>query len=184
MRYILAAALWAGLTAGAAQAAMLDLTYTVEAEVTDYFYNDAYAGTPYSNPYPGPEIGESVFFDFHIAVDTEVERYSKPLGSQYSYVSYSDFDIDTGSISYTIMPNDEEVSEFVLSADGRGTVFESLLYHDGGQTFANIDYDVLSWSVEGLPEIAPVPLPASLPLLGVGIAAIGFAKRRKAKRSA
>lgn len=33
-------------------------------------------------------------------------------------------------------------------------------------------------------EIAPVPLPASLPLLGVGIASIGFAKRRKIRRSA
>ena len=104
---------------------------------------------------------------------------SMSLGPTYSFISYQDFDPNTGAINYSTMPNDDELTEISLTADGTGSIFDVRHFNNSALVFAQISFDVLSWEVDGLPEIAPVPLPASLPLLGVGMAAMGFVTRRR-----
>ena len=179
MRYITAAVVGAVMSAGAAQAAVVDLTYTIEAEVASYrFTNDYYPEILY----PGPEIGDTETFALSLVLDTEKSSSSLNNGT----LLYDDFDPATGAISYYDLTSADTFEAFNLLPDGTGTGQEYRAFEEADFSplvWADIRYDVTSWSVEGLPEIAPVPLPASLPLLAVGFSVMGLAARRRSKRA-
>lgn len=181
MRY-LTAAVFAVISAGAAQAVTLDLTYTIQTEVTDVDYFDHFAGTEIATPYPGPKIGEIVEIVWSHVVDTDLlGQYVPNDRGGYDQVDF--FGVESGAISYEGMPNGDETLRLWLSPHRPGWMRE-LVLTDGpasGLNWVEISYDIASWEVEGLPEIAPVPLPASLPLLAVGVGAFA-AIRRKQRR--
>ena len=177
MRLVLAAAGAAWCLAGAAQAALVDLTYTIEAEVTGYEEFDSYCvwfgacGISHA-----PEIGDLRTLVLELTVDTGLERFQYWEGT-----FYDDFSAGTGAIYYWAEDGDS-FSQFDLLADGTG---DARVYYGNGMDYEDTFYDVLLWSVDGLPaaeplpDLAPVPLPASLPLLAVGLGGIGVVSRRR-----
>lgn len=196
MRYIIAAAAVA-MSAGAAQAAtvdlgyddvtLIDLTYTMTLQATDVYFKNPLADYDssefYKFEYPGTKVGETETRSHTITVAEDVEGASD-CPRWWDCRGYSRFDTKTGAISYSSYYGDSAL-QFLLSNDGTGTLKDTLDYDGGGVVFSVVEFDVLDWSVEGLPEVAPIPLPASLPLLGVGLAAVGFVgRRRKASQTA
>lgn len=83
----------------------------------------------------------------------------------------------TGAHRYVETDHTDNAFSLSLFSDGSGRFSEIVAY--GGLTGDFAYHDVIAWSVEEFPEIGPVPLPASLPLPGVGLAAVGFIARRR-----
>lgn len=177
MRYLTAAAVGAVMSAGVAHAAVVDLTYTVQAEVTAFFHQNAYEGMTSDPGYTGPIVGDIETQTFLVTVDTDFPSTFE-AGFEVQKDTYSNFDAATGAISLDRFVGDE-MWLLDLAADGTGSLQEFRLFNGDALNWVDLRFDVLAWDVAGLPEIAPVPLPASLPLLGVGLAAVGLVARRR-----
>lgn len=181
MRNVTAAAVAAIFSASAAQAVVLDLSYTVEAELASYrfvveheYYRYFGAEPPV---YAGPEVGDVAVWDFFVSVDTED-------GDPGGY--YHEFDPASGVIHLGYFGGHDNQDHLHLFADGTGERTTTLAippdyYHSN---FAHHEWKVISWSVVGLPKIAPVPLPASLPLLMAGFGAFAAIRRKQRRRPA
>ena len=69
------------------------------------------------------------------------------------------------------------------SASIRSSAADSAYFNweqDGtGVDFAEVELRLFGVTVTDLTEIAPVPLPAALPMLGAGVAAFGWLARRR-----
>lgn len=182
MLYIVAAAAAAIFSAIPAQAAVVDLTYELTLQVTDtyfqnHYYDDANNDEWGGVDYPGPEVGHVFYEEHHLTVYTDVPQIP---GCWYTWAcsSYYGFDPETGAVGYTSFDGDNSLY-FELFADGTGTWTKMDDYYTAGLVYSVIEADVLDWSVDGLPEVAPVPLPASLPLLAVGVGAFAAIKRKR-----
>ncbi len=142
-------------------------------------------------------VGDPVTASFVVDLNSiENVRYSVGFanGSIYEQEGGS---LVTGGIDYT-----QALSRFTLfgdasfSTNAQGEVigagagigqdfpdyevgFETVRWGDGSSNFFE---GTGSWTVTALdtPDVAPVPLPATAPLIGIGLAALGWARRRGA----
>ncbi|PZX18752.1 putative secreted protein [Palleronia aestuarii] len=186
MRNFAMIAVAAAAFGGTASAATINLTYNITAEVTEGYRATTSGVDPSIYPnseYTGPVVGEIVDLILPVMVDSDT-GYFEENGFSRAREQY-EVDLSTGALFAYIMPDDDSAYSYDLEADGTGEIFiQTTILPEGsnGDLFDSIKYDVLSWSVDGLPEmtdVAPVPLPGAMPLLLVALAGAGWVARRR-----
>ncbi|MGA9412634.1 MAG: VPLPA-CTERM sorting domain-containing protein [Roseobacter sp.] len=188
-----AASLTATLGFTTANAAVIDngATGISGADVTIGFDEVALTdGTPVTNQFAGLGVTFSQALTYNNTVSTRPNfsgaAFSNPAGQAFSILfsqtvssASAAITANSGGATYTSLLNGVEVEGFSTSLDlaennfygFTGSLFDEILIDPDGST--TIAMDNLAYTV------APVPVPAALPLLLAGIGGLGFMARRR-----
>ena len=168
-----------------ATAATYNLSYRFDAtvsKVTDFIQTTNNPSTPL---YPSLTLGVVVQGIFDISFDTTPQGYqiiSKNCFLGPAYCNYSghyiqSFDPKTGAIDYRAGGASSDTG--VAIGPFGGTAFSNE-ERSNGLDFRIVDFTLSNVTVTGLPSV--VPLPATLPFLGIGIVALGWFGRPRAQQ--
>ena len=188
-----AASLTATLGFTTADAAVIDngATGISGADVTIGFDEVALTdGTPVTNQFAGLGVTFSQALTYDNTVSTRPNfsgaAFSNPAGQAFSILfsqtvssASAAITANSGGATFTSLLNGVEVEGFSTSLDlaennfygFTGSLFDEILIDPDGST--TIAMDNLAYTV------APVPVPAALPLLLAGIGGLGFMARRR-----
>lgn len=118
--------------------------------------------------------------DSYLASDWEAGAGSVPSVNTELCVWIGNSCTATGS-DHTMTPGTEDKVSFVVTTQGTGT---SLTFDNYGIKVQGVAPTGGSFEYGGTVQVAPVPLPAAMPLLLVGLGALGAVARRRSKPAA
>lgn len=195
----------AGLVPALADAAPVTLRYDFLALVTATTYShdchDAYfAGDGYDDcaqyeaygqptTYQGPGLGSRGTGSLTVSFDPE-DAYGH-LDGLYLLTSFPElfapsemkaitsYDPLSRAISLWGSNHYEQATISLDAASGLGTADFGYEPNGSGANFATVDLRLFGVTVTDLTEVAPVPLPATLPMLAAGLAGLGWLRRRR-----
>lgn len=187
LRALIFVSAWLGVWSFPVEAAVMTLNYSLNLVTRSYDYKPT---EWYPDPgYMGPLVGRPVVATMRVSVDTEVP--SGPFQT-FPECSIVGFDLACHALSQDGYAGvDYRTGKGVFHIDTADGWFDADLTRmslefffdpgpDTGLGETTLSFDIVDFTVDGLPTISSVPVPGSFSLLALGMGALAFRGARAA----